>query len=75
MGNFYQLSRQLVTLERDTLLLCVGLGYPHFIIDLPRFWLPFFSFPFDLYLVIMTSDPMDPKAAKLRSRVNDMFKS
>lgn len=37
---------------------------------------PFIFFlPFDLCHVIMTSDPMDPKAAKLWSHVADVFKS
>ena len=75
MGNFYKLCRQLVTLEHDTFLLRVGLGYPHFIIDRPEFGLQFFAFPFVLCHVIMTSDPMDPTIAKLQSHVADMFKS
>lgn len=34
-----------------------------------------FSFPFDVFHVIMTSDSMDPKVSKLWSCVADMFKS
>ena len=38
-------------------------------------WAIYFCLPFDLCHVIMTTDPMDPKAAKLLVMVVYMFKS
>lgn len=38
-------------------------------------WAAHYFLPFDLCHVIKTFDPMDPKADKIQSRVQDMFKS
>lgn len=61
--EIYQLCRKL-TLEHDTLCFMSGWDILLCIFDLPGLGHSF-CLPFDVYHVIMTTDPMDPKAAKL----------
>lgn len=67
-------SCQQLTLEHDTFCFVSGWDILTSSLTFLGYGI-YFYLPFDLCHITMTTDPMDPKAAKLPGRVADMFKS